>query len=598
MPNPSPSEPRFRLGVLFVHGIGQQRLGETLRSHADPLIQWLRERLLASDPQVQPGLKLSPEELLTIDSGSFSRDENTPPHLDLSFWSSPVQQDGDDNTPQPALREKWRCAECYWADAFPEPTSTEVAKWTIPIIPAAIVSHFARHLRPHQEGKTLDWILRRLALLLIVPAVVLMTFAMLLLLLLSYIPFEKLKAVVAVFQEKLALVLGDSYVFIQSPSRRASILERFRSDLRALAADCKEVVVVAHSQGAAVAYHGLRTQAPPANLDLLVTLGAGVNKLWELRCYREYLQPLHYYNVLGVILIAVVLGANLVAPGALAWGGWLAATAVPVVAYCAAACLWDRITKKAKKQPKPLTVPWHDYFASLDPVSNGPLPHRYEAEQSTRIRNYHSLIFDHNAYTSNRHEYIPGLVSSLTQHTSSAVLNGLRSLDLTEASEHRQQLLCYLNLAKIIVLIGAFLSFFFGQEWTRPLLDKLRSIVSNKEAGGLIDSNTVLLALALGGIALVLYWLFYRFWLSLSRRNLEALLRAPPRNNRWISLALVSALTSLAVLSIGGPFFGEIHQALGADRTLTLIKASLLPPLLSLIFKILADWPPKRAPNE
>jgi hypothetical protein len=34
---------RCRLGVLFVHGIGEQREGETLVAFGEPLIAWLRQ---------------------------------------------------------------------------------------------------------------------------------------------------------------------------------------------------------------------------------------------------------------------------------------------------------------------------------------------------------------------------------------------------------------------------------------------------------------------------------------------------------------------------------------------------------------------------
>jgi hypothetical protein len=33
---------RYDLGVLFVHGIGQQARGQTLTAWADPVIRWLR----------------------------------------------------------------------------------------------------------------------------------------------------------------------------------------------------------------------------------------------------------------------------------------------------------------------------------------------------------------------------------------------------------------------------------------------------------------------------------------------------------------------------------------------------------------------------
>jgi hypothetical protein len=38
-----------KLGVLFVHGIGEQKEGETLSAFAEPILWWLREAIRGTD---------------------------------------------------------------------------------------------------------------------------------------------------------------------------------------------------------------------------------------------------------------------------------------------------------------------------------------------------------------------------------------------------------------------------------------------------------------------------------------------------------------------------------------------------------------------
>jgi hypothetical protein len=63
--------------------------------------------------------------------------------------------------------------------------------------------------------------------------------------------------------------------------RRAAILTRVREAIEATAKRCDNLVVIAHSQGAAIA-HTVLDKAAPANLDTLITYGSGLDKLTRI----------------------------------------------------------------------------------------------------------------------------------------------------------------------------------------------------------------------------------------------------------------------------------------------------------------------------
>jgi hypothetical protein len=83
-------------------------------------------------------------------------------------------------------------------------------------------------------------------------------------------------------QRKVSGTLGDSQLFLTSPITRVAIDTRVKKDLEWLTARSDQVIVLAHSQGAAVSYDvieqqfwgGRRPQKPHA----LVTYGSGLRK--------------------------------------------------------------------------------------------------------------------------------------------------------------------------------------------------------------------------------------------------------------------------------------------------------------------------------
>ena len=93
----------YDLGVLFVHGIGNQTLGSTLTDFGTPLVESLRARARRAGAKAELGATV-----LTATS-----DEPASSELTLSS--------GND-------RRRWLLAESWWARSFPTAQFRDVAR--------------------------------------------------------------------------------------------------------------------------------------------------------------------------------------------------------------------------------------------------------------------------------------------------------------------------------------------------------------------------------------------------------------------------------------------------------------------------------------
>jgi hypothetical protein len=130
------------------------------------------------------------------------------------------------------------------------------------------------------------------------------------LLLLGIVPIPKLRAAILRTQQLLVGTVGDSYLYLTSSIRGAALISKVQRDLKWLADQgCTRIAVVAHSQGAAIA-HAVVNHPDWVRQDLLLTFGAGLNKLLILdqtggdrtRALRTWLLSL------GLLLMGVVTG--------------------------------------------------------------------------------------------------------------------------------------------------------------------------------------------------------------------------------------------------------------------------------------------------
>jgi hypothetical protein len=270
----------YRLGVLLVHGIGAQRLGETLVRWGDILLK-------------------------TIDHATHHR---------VEVIAGPACPEGKGHRADRVesvvrLRagdreERWLLAEGWWADAFLAPSYRELVSWSVRALPWSIALYIAQR---YWQAVERDGVFTRgcraaiaaaqlLAALALAPLFILF---LMLVLILGLLPIPQLRSLILAAQWTLAATVGDSFAFLESPIRAALIRTRILDGLERLKQQCERTIIIAHSQGAAVVLDALGAipepthdvgQAGPRDApapdivpDTLVTFGAGTNQLASLK---------------------------------------------------------------------------------------------------------------------------------------------------------------------------------------------------------------------------------------------------------------------------------------------------------------------------
>lgn len=262
-------------------------------------------------------------------------------------------------------------------------------------------------------------LLRALPYVLPLASVVLVAvLGMLLVWVLAIVPVDRLRKTLLKLQWLLAGVVGDSYVFLQDAVQRRAIIDRVRRDVEWLSQRCRKVVVVAHSQGAAVAdqaVNNVREYRPEA-LRALITLGAGVQTLERLRRLRDVPQVIGAgWLALGS---AALLWTGLVLAG-LMMPAWFGAAGVILGALgllVAAKLGWDVHPGWFGSRSAASIWPWHDFYASRDPVPMGPLTDPRNPGLHYRpheVVNRESFLHDHTSYWRNPEQVVGPLVSAI-----------------------------------------------------------------------------------------------------------------------------------------------------------------------------------------
>lgn len=299
MDSPTPSDqsgqPRFdrklNLGVLLVHGIGEQRRGDTLVSWLDTIVATINA---ATPNQLRAVVEWA-------DLGNRSRGSaHTPAHAVVRIRGVGVD-------------ESWLVAEAWWAETFMAPSFAQLVTWGFRAIPWTIAMHVAWKYQWRAEKNEGIWRLLSLAwtvaqllgTLFLAPFIVL---GLAVLLLIGLIPIDAIRKLVGSVERTLAATTGDSLVFLESPVTAAAICSEVIASFAWLRGICDSVacnrsVILAHSQGAAVTLEAMsRMEASSTALEsdeagrkraqltasVLVTFGAGISKLAALRSLTDY----------------------------------------------------------------------------------------------------------------------------------------------------------------------------------------------------------------------------------------------------------------------------------------------------------------------
>lgn len=395
------------LGVLFVHGIGEQARGDTLLAFGEPLVEWLDMRA-EQRAERRWDVRLHAT-VLSDGDGEGAATSDTPAYSEVT-----IERRHE--------RSHWILAESFWARAFPPPTFLTVAAWVVRVAPWLVVHHVhdaaapATSDQPNNRSRFARWwgpvpVRTRQLFILILGVAVSPVLQVVMLLLPLLAVFPGLRRVVRSLQLTIAGFLGDSHVLVESRIRFDAMVTRVRTDLHWLRARCDRVVVVAHSQGAAVAHEVLgdpRTDGVAA----FVSVGAGIQKLHDLR-HRKGTGAAQLAMLVRFVALAALLGVVWAWPDKvlmLALGG-LAGVLILVSG-------WIDLPKTAEQQPAHALAPgiaWHDIYATLDPVPNGRLREVEGTAQPTSlaVHNQHSAFGDHTTYFANTDEVVTAIVRVL-----------------------------------------------------------------------------------------------------------------------------------------------------------------------------------------
>lgn len=463
-------------GVLFVAGFAEQRPGTAIASFAGAIYRWLFR--WNATPASSPALSQT-----ALSSASSADDGPAHAILTVPLGLSTGQREA-----------RWLLAESSWADLFTPPQFLGVARWIWKVSTCLLVLQFVIPMRRHwHRAQRADkkWH-RRLAdravavcylglMAVAAMASVLLSLFLLALAVVEKLPIPRIDEAVRWVAVKISAVLGDSYMLAHCPVQFAAMRTQVARDLCWLQDRCEKVAIVAHSQGAAIAHQVLKDGGDHrGNVRAFVTVGQGISKLHLL--WRMDWDP-HAYRAAWWSRVLVTTGmfcAGLPAVGLLA-AHWTSATTVKVLVTLPVAVLLPFAgfviivigVHKAMHAvcgdlEEDLALPeagfwWSDYYASADPVSNGPLVtgsgHIAWRERTVllpgacnQVYNSASVLFDHNRYLRNQDQLLSRLINDLAAAAYGDSRDGpkvVRDDDLITVGQRRHRLVLLLISARI-----------------------------------------------------------------------------------------------------------------------------------------------------
>jgi hypothetical protein len=500
------------LGVLFVHGIGSQRRGDTLLDFGEPLGQSLTDWF---GPEA---VTWSGTELVDPKGGA-------PAHTRIA-----IDRGGE--------RRRLLVAESTWADAFNPPSWWPLMTWLLWAVPFVVLRATDHRLGLVRTNQLIDahrklrhplrWLAnqawRIVKNVASVAIVLVLTVVLLLLSPIALIP--RVRAAAQSVQRLLIRYIGDSYDLVVSPGRGDAMVAQVESDLAWLeSASVLKVAIVAHSQGAELVRRMLARRARGKPIASLITFGSGIAKLRAVeRLHGQGRTAVFAYALRGV---AAALTCGGVVLAVLRGGIWLPIVAVAAIASGALITGArgvlkqivndDDLGEELAEVVEGRLRRWHDYYATSDPVPEGALPLdevKLEAGRSTRIANRRSPLFDHTSYFGNGEAFRPAVLAEL------ATLLGwrpsglaMRTIDVTRERRARATLrLLAARLAigalavAVVVLPRVHVRRRAWDDAARWLGDRVSGWLSRSPGRDLLLGAAIALAAAL------LYRLYAGFW--------------------------------------------------------------------------------------
>jgi hypothetical protein len=450
-PGSTPPTPRAEIGVLLVHGIGDHKEGETLISFGEPMIDWLRDWLRGKGDEPLRGKVVVTEARLKA-----TRTEAVSPayaQVEISLAS------------QPNDTERWLIAEAWWGDTVQAPRSLRLMGWLLTRGPLLVYWHF--HLRPGAADDEVNpW--RALMAMLALALAGAMQLALLVAMLLWLIPFGPWRRVVAGAVRAMTLTLGDSFVLLEQDFQSAALVRRVQRSLDWLAQRAQRLIVVAHSQGGAIAHQAL-SRMNSAQIAAFISVGSGLEKLEFLRHVRYRRAGLAAASLLAPLLVigAATFGLGFFLGPELRWVIGLGVLVLlgAAVAYSVLAVALRNYQRELRQRMAELDLrpalgqaEWHDLHATQDvvPMGDGSLLNGQAFVERHAVRNQRSFLNDHIVYFDNRMGFLPLLWHLMAPHSGLPLLGPADRPRIARAiALHRRRSLVLLlaGLASLAALV-------------------------------------------------------------------------------------------------------------------------------------------------
>lgn len=281
-----------KVGIVFVHGVGSQRAGDTVREYGTALVDFLEEWHTQNEV---PGFSVNWAELT-----SRERDAPAAASVRIPAWT-PDPDDPDAGHPP----QDWVIAEAWWAARLEPPPLPTMLGWALRrygrVITGLMTSCARSISAPPHRGPlfALTKLVNALAILMVYGLAELAILALLILVsAASILPLKPIQDFVATRLVRGLLVdnLGDFYVCMYDRIQAVNVRQSLYHTVNWLidTAGCTRILVAAHSGGTVVATEALGTAELDAIPDLpdslprkirlvrtLVTFGASNNRGWD-----------------------------------------------------------------------------------------------------------------------------------------------------------------------------------------------------------------------------------------------------------------------------------------------------------------------------
>jgi len=350
--------PLFEVGVLFVHGIGERKVRETLIQFGEPFVEfwknWLKQSTIFAKSHI--AVKSRKNFIQNVENGVlknrqdqrvhdllldvFAEPDSTSTHQTTKLVTSPsrslfvsaglhvedtIFKDTGSEKPTSSLLRLMMLrsdgslkeahvlmTEAFWTNETIYPTSFELLGWILRALPLSIsmqINFFATSIKTAVSDSKL-WSFYRLIMFLIKAPLILVTGIIIQPLLfiaaiVGLIPIAWVRAIAKWIFNSLTNTIGQSYALKVSVIRRNAIMRRVMKDLEWMNQRCQKIVVISHSQGAEISRLVLGMQRWP-KIKRWVTAGAGIVPLTFLDKSHSRFMPKVSLILSGFLSISTI----------------------------------------------------------------------------------------------------------------------------------------------------------------------------------------------------------------------------------------------------------------------------------------------------